>query len=226
MVSIQTRDPKRVEALLKLRQSMLAQGDRQEESSSTLSRPTLNSSIVLKAKALNQSRSVPRISEEEVEEEIKRMEEAGQLQVEMGVLDTFEASMVGSRARHFSCGFTLGCAVSILSCPMSSTSKKTFSTASTLLDVHSMPASDPPAIRLAGHRGGKVRQRKQPQRVGLPRSPQPRRNRGAHPPPYLLPSPPPTVAADITPRATLGPQSSSCQLLIPNSPTPPHAARS
>ena len=94
MAKIQTRDPKKVEALLKLRQSMQASQDMKDASASALSRPTLNSTIALKNKALNQSRSVPRVPEEEVEREVKRMEEAGQLQVEMGVVDTLEASMV------------------------------------------------------------------------------------------------------------------------------------
>lgn len=81
-----------MEALLKLRQGMLQEG--MEGSVAALARPSLNSSVSLKNKAMMQSREPPKVTQEAVECEMRRLEAAGHAQIDYGMRDTLEASLV------------------------------------------------------------------------------------------------------------------------------------
>jgi hypothetical protein len=84
----------RVEALLKVRQQLALESSQTEDSRASLSCPSLNSSIIMKNKALSQSLATPKWTSEDIEKEVQRLESIGHAHVQHGMRDTLEASLV------------------------------------------------------------------------------------------------------------------------------------
>jgi hypothetical protein len=87
-------NPQRIEALLRVRSQIASDGIFEGLPAPPLSCPSLNSSILIKEKALSESLALPRLTSQDIQKEVQRLKAMGHAHIQSGYRDTVEASLV------------------------------------------------------------------------------------------------------------------------------------